>query len=86
MNFAKETLAFDNKPNELAEENILKQKEQEIRIKNALHQRKTSNRQVDQHICRICLSEEESGNELISPCNCTGSMKFIHVECLKRMA
>lgn len=34
-------------------------------------------------MCKICLSEEEDNNPLISPCNCTGSMKFIHVGCLK---
>jgi E3 ubiquitin-protein ligase DOA10 len=37
----------------------------------------------DQHICRICLSEEEPNNTLISPCSCTGSMKYIHFNCLK---
>lgn len=37
----------------------------------------------DQQICRICLSEEEADNCLISPCNCTGSMKYIHENCLK---
>jgi hypothetical protein len=28
----------------------------------------------DEVICRICLSEEEPGNPIISPCNCTGSV------------
>ena len=37
----------------------------------------------DQVICRICLSEEDASNLLISPCSCTGSMKFIHLDCLK---
>lgn len=33
--------------------------------------------------CRICLGEEnESENELISPCKCAGTMKYIHVKCL----
>jgi hypothetical protein len=31
--------------------------------------------------CRICLSEEEEGNRLISPCNCTGSVKYMHTKC-----
>jgi len=38
---------------------------------------------MEQHICRICLSEEERENPLFSPCNCTGSMKYIHVGCLR---
>ena len=35
-------------------------------------------------ICRICLSEEDlPDHELISPCKCTGSMRFIGLSCLK---
>ena len=34
-------------------------------------------------LCRICyLEEEDSNNPLIKPCKCTGSMKFIHINCL----
>lgn len=38
------------------------------------------------YICRICLSEDESDpkNPLINPCKCSGTMKFIHLKCLKR--
>lgn len=40
-------------------------------------------------VCRICWGNEEEGNEkefnpLISPCNCTGTMKAIHLKCLKQ--
>lgn len=35
--------------------------------------------------CRICLSETpELGDPFFSPCNCTGTMKYIHVKCLQR--
>lgn len=35
-------------------------------------------------ICRICLSEEElPEHELITPCKCMGSMRFIGLSCLK---
>lgn len=37
----------------------------------------------DDVCCRICLSEEEPGNPIISPCSCTGSVKYIHLECIK---
>jgi len=38
----------------------------------------------EQLICRICLSEEElPDHELISPCSCMGSMRYIGVSCLK---
>lgn len=34
--------------------------------------------------CKICLSEQfDEENPLIAPCNCSGTMKFIHVDCLK---
>lgn len=36
------------------------------------------------HTCRLCFSEEEIGNPLISPCNCGGTMKFIHLLCFKK--
>jgi E3 ubiquitin-protein ligase DOA10 len=54
-------------------------------MKNSMLMRQTSSKGMskDQHICRICLSEEEPDNCLISPCSCTGSMKYIHETCLK---
>lgn len=33
--------------------------------------------------CRICFSAAESDNQLISPCKCSGSLKFIHYKWLK---
>jgi len=33
--------------------------------------------------CRICL-EDVSLNELISPCLCDGTSKYVHIECLNR--
>lgn len=45
-------------------------------------------RESDEAQCRICwLTEEESDpndmNPLISPCKCTGTMKAIHLKCLR---
>jgi hypothetical protein len=38
-----------------------------------------------QRECRICFGDDEDAlNPLISPCACTGSLKFIHYQCLKR--
>lgn len=34
-------------------------------------------------LCRICYENEFEGNNLVHPCKCTGSVKFIHEECLK---
>lgn len=36
------------------------------------------------YTCRICYMEEEDNeNPLLQPCICSGSMKFIHLSCLK---
>lgn len=36
-------------------------------------------------ICRFCLSSNNlSANPLISPCNCKGSLEFVHSKCLTR--
>lgn len=38
-------------------------------------------------VCRICLDEEDlshqESNPFITPCGCQGSMKFIHLNCVK---
>ena len=35
-------------------------------------------------VCRICyIEEEDKDNPLVQPCICSGSMKFIHLSCLK---
>ncbi|XP_055346397.1 E3 ubiquitin-protein ligase MARCHF8-like [Paramacrobiotus metropolitanus] len=35
-------------------------------------------------ICRICHGEAEMDAPLISPCYCTGSLRFVHQKCLQR--
>lgn len=42
----------------------------------------TSNNLVN--FCRYCLLGSSSGNNLISACNCKGSLKFVHLSCLER--
>jgi hypothetical protein len=32
--------------------------------------------------CRICLTEEKNTDDLIRPCKCNGSVKYIHRKCL----
>ncbi len=39
----------------------------------------------DNMMCRICLSDiSEDQNPMISPCNCAGTMRYIHVDCLQK--
>ncbi|XP_050930381.1 E3 ubiquitin-protein ligase MARCH7 isoform X2 [Lates calcarifer] len=36
-------------------------------------------------LCRICqMGEESASNPLIQPCRCTGSLQYVHQECIKR--
>ena len=34
--------------------------------------------------CRICIEENEDINDLISPCQCNGTQKYVHSKCLER--
>ena len=47
-------------------------------------QHKLKNFDDDERACRICLEEEESLKDpLITPCTCIGSIRWIHIDCLK---
>lgn len=39
--------------------------------------------QLAENICRICFDIESDSHHLITPCKCSGSMKYVHEECLK---
>ena len=34
-------------------------------------------------LCRICYDQEKENNSFIHPCRCSGSVKYVHVECMK---
>ena len=36
---------------------------------------------IELHSCRICLSETEQ-RDMISPCACSGTNKYVHRKCL----
>ncbi len=38
----------------------------------------------DERECRICFDSEISGNALVSPCDCTGTQRWVHVGCIQR--
>ena len=67
--------------------NPLKQiivKEKENSEKNKNNNNIGSNKNNKVKICRICYLEEldKINNPLLKPCKCSGSMKYIHYECL----
>jgi hypothetical protein len=57
--------------------------------RNELQSEHTSNLSEAQStsgpVCRICFEpSDELNNVLLSPCSCSGSLRYIHVECLRR--
>jgi len=39
----------------------------------------------EEQVCRFCLMpQENTNNRFITPCNCTGSVEYIHVDCFNR--
>uniref|UniRef100_A0A3Q3WG65 RING-type E3 ubiquitin transferase n=1 Tax=Mola mola TaxID=94237 RepID=A0A3Q3WG65_MOLML len=45
---------------------------------------RTSVSPSSQDICRICHCEEDDESPLITPCHCTGSLRFVHQSCLQQ--
>lgn len=47
----------------------------------------TKKEEINNKLCRICYTSSLGGNipsPLISPCNCTGSLKYVHLQCLQQ--
>ncbi|XP_041743102.1 E3 ubiquitin-protein ligase MARCHF8 isoform X4 [Coregonus clupeaformis] len=45
---------------------------------------RTSVTPSNQDICRICHCEGDDDSPLITPCHCTGSLRFVHQACLQQ--
>ncbi|XP_077053270.1 E3 ubiquitin-protein ligase MARCHF8 isoform X5 [Siphateles boraxobius] len=45
---------------------------------------RTSVTPSNQDICRICHCEGDDESPLITPCHCTGSLRFVHQSCLQQ--
>ena len=57
----------------------------EVQTENNQKKLKEMNEAQQNKACRICYTDEETiENPLIQPCICSGSMKFIHFNCLKK--
>ena len=49
-----------------------------------IHTQEIMNRSSNSKICRICLNESNTLEDpLLSPCKCSGSLKFVHFKCLQ---
>jgi E3 ubiquitin-protein ligase DOA10 len=38
----------------------------------------------DDAACRFCFEGSELNNPLVNPCKCIGSMKYVHLQCIKK--
>ncbi|XP_054900749.1 LOW QUALITY PROTEIN: E3 ubiquitin-protein ligase MARCH7 [Poeciliopsis prolifica] len=75
----------ERQPEPDQKEKTLSSKDQEKlrKIKEKLLMEDSDEEEGD--LCRICqMREESSSNPLIQPCHCTGSLQFVHQECIKR--
>ena len=78
----KKDIKFNNEDNNNITETVNnKLKYLYVKLKNV--QEKNKNKPLK---CRICFVEGDfdGNNPLISPCNCTGSVKYIHLYCLRK--
>ena len=68
--------------NKILDNNKLDTNEEENNKDNSSKNNKIKKKNL---ICRICYMEEEDGFEdpLVQPCKCSGSLKYIHLKCLK---
>ena len=55
----------------------------EIKANCSFFEKSAATLEKSQNICKICFSEGSEENCLITPCKCTGSVKFVHMSCLK---
>lgn len=73
-NSKENTLSFEDKVDPFTELNKL----------NVLTLKQQHKRKKHVPCCKICLLEDNfEDNPLVNPCGCIGSMKYLHVECLK---
>ena len=73
--------------NKTSNKKISSQKLNFITPEKIFFQEKQKKKSTDfpQRCCRICYLEEETEiNPLIQPCLCSGSLKYIHLECLRK--
>ena len=72
------TLKSNHSNQEILNINNLKENETKKNLTEKISQKK-------QKTCRICYTDEEDvNNPLIQPCLCTGSLKYVHLFCLKK--
>ncbi|CAN9507210.1 unnamed protein product [Ophioblennius macclurei] len=85
LSASRSPLGSTESPLEAPKEKIISSKDQEKlrKIKERLLLEDSDEEEGD--LCRICqMGEQSSTNPLIQPCRCTGSLQYVHQECIKR--
>lgn len=49
----------------------------------ALHSNSLWSNSEEEDCCRVCHGEAEESRQLFHPCRCSGSIKFVHQDCLQ---
>ena len=66
--------------------NVLNLNKFNLNSSNVSKEKKKENSNIYKPSCRICLSEEYTEiNPLINPCKCAGTMKYLHLDCLRQL-
>uniref|UniRef100_A0A3B5L320 RING-type E3 ubiquitin transferase n=1 Tax=Xiphophorus couchianus TaxID=32473 RepID=A0A3B5L320_9TELE len=74
----------ERQPESDQKEKTLSSKDQE-KLRKIKENKWVDSDEEEGDLCRICqMREESSSNPLIQPCHCTGSLQFVHQECIKR--
>ncbi|GAB4852921.1 Probable E3 ubiquitin ligase sud1 [Ancistrocladus abbreviatus] len=72
----------DEREKESNEVSIEEEEEEEESIANDLPVKKYDDDEEEEDVCRICRNPGDADNPLRYPCACSGSIKFVHQDCL----
>ena len=85
LNTTKDNINNKNDNNDISYDEIKsKDNKNKIVINNLNKNINNNNDKNADKQCRICFNSDENISPLISPCSCTGSLKYIHLLCLQK--
>lgn len=84
MGFSLGSSGGEGQPEDQKEKPVSAKDQEKLRkIKERLLMEDSDEEEGD--LCRICqMGEDSSSNPLIQPCRCTGSLQYVHQDCIKR--
>ena len=80
----KNLIEVQETPNKLNPNSVTENTNSNNNSRKSLKKKNSKNNNKANKICRICyMEEDDEENPLVQPCICSGSMKYIHLKCLK---